>query len=386
MVKRLLNPLKSKSLFIFGARGTGKSTFIKNQFTAKNVFSINLLKPEIENKYSLNPERLEQEILALEKKPDWIFIDEIQKVSKLLDVVHSLIEDHQFKFILTGSSARKIKRGAANLLAGRAFVYNLFPFSYLELGSDFSLENALHWGLMPTIWSLNSDREKKTYLQSYALTYLNEEIKAEQLVRKIDPFRSYLEILGQVSGKIINHKKIANEVGVDIKTVQTYFQIIEETLLGFYLPAFHDSVRKSQRLNPKFYLLDTGLKKTLEGSLEQKPVSRTSVYGDLFEHFILNEIYKLNHYFEKDFKLSFFATKNDVEIDLVLSKNKKHFLIEIKSSNKIDQSEIASFAKSTEAFTKVEKCFYLSQDKNEYKIGNIHCIYWENFLKKFEKL
>jgi len=386
MISRLLNPLKSKSFFIFGARGTGKSTFIKNQFTTKNTVSINLLKPELENKYSLHPEQLEQELLALEKKPDWVFIDEIQKVSKLLDVVHSLIEDHQFKFILTGSSARKIKRGSANLLAGRAFVYRMFPFTYLELASEFSLENALHWGLLPTVWFLNSDREKKTYLQSYALTYLNEEIRAEQLVRRIDPFRTYLEILGQVSGKIINHKKIAGEVGVDIKTVQTYFQIIEDTLLGFYLPAFHESVRKSQRLNPKFYLIDTGLKKTLEGSLEQKPVPRTSVYGELFEHYIINEIYKLNYYFEKDFKLSFYATKNDVEIDLILSKNKKHYLIEIKSSHQIDRSEVTKFSKATGAFRHVEKCFYLSQDKNECKIENINCIYWKNLLKKFKEL
>lgn len=136
---------------------------------------IDLLNSEQENKYALNPNRLKQEILAAKKKIDWVVIDEVQKVPKILDVVHSLIEEKKIKFVLTGSSARKLKRGASNLLAGRAFVYNLYPLSCLEIGDKFELDQALRWGTLPSLRSLSSDREKKSYLQSYTLTYLNEE-------------------------------------------------------------------------------------------------------------------------------------------------------------------------------------------------------------------
>jgi predicted AAA+ superfamily ATPase len=176
-------------------------------------------------------------------------------------------------------------------------VYHLYPFTSLELGEKFVLEDVLRWGTLPKIYSLESDREKKAFLNSYIQTYFSEEIRAEQILRKLEPFRAFLPILGQVSGKVINHKKIADEIGVSSITVQNYFQVIEDTLLGFYLPAFHQSVRKSQKSNPKFYLFDTGVKKALEQSLDQVVVPRTSVFGELFESFLINEIMRLNSYF-----------------------------------------------------------------------------------------
>ncbi|HLE10745.1 MAG: hypothetical protein A2504_02695 [Bdellovibrionales bacterium RIFOXYD12_FULL_39_22] len=391
-IPRLLTPLKTRSFFLFGVRGSGKSTFINSQFHPKNSISINLLRPEIENRYALNPESLEQEIDILKRKPDWVFIDEIQKVPKLLDVVHDLIERKNIRFILTGSSARKLKQGAANLLAGRANVYWIHPLSYLELSppskttSLFSLLEYLRWGGLPSIQSMSSEREKIAFLNSYVLTYLSEEIKAEQILRKLDPFRSFLQILGQVSGKIINHQKIANEVGVDSKTVQNYFQILEDTLLGFYLPVFHQSVRKSQRLSPKFYVIDTGIKKALEGSLDQKPAPRTSEYGELFEHFVISEIKKLNDYFEKNFRFSFFSTKNQVEIDLILTKANSNILIEIKSTEKIDRQEIKSLAKIATDFPGVRGVYYLSRDPISYKIDGVQCLPWDLFLKKFKQI
>lgn len=388
MIQRVLTPLTTSSVLIFGARGTGKSTFIANQFIEmKNSFCINLLRPEIENKYALNPERLIQEVEALDKRPDWIFIDEVQRVPKLLDVAHLMIEEKGLKFVMTGSSARKLKRGAANLLAGRALVYHLYPFCYLELEDHtFSLQQALHWGMLPKIQSLKTNRERTSFLKSYSLTYLNEEIRAEQVIRKLEPFRFFLPILGQMSGKILNHKKIGDQIGVESKTVASYLQIIEDTLLGFYLPAFHLSIRKSQRLSPKFYLIDTGIKKALEGSLEQKPVERTSVYGELFEHFILTEIHKLNSYFEKEFRLSYFATKNDFEIDLVLSKLNSHILIEIKSSNKVDDTEVKSFADNSKDFVGVRDRFYISNDPSTLSLHGVKCWPWTKFLKSFIKL
>lgn len=384
MFERIINPLKSNSFYIFGARGTGKSTFIEKTFLDKDAVLIDLLDPEQESKYALKPERLLHELEASSQKPSWVIIDEIQKVPKLLDVVHLLIEKKGLKFILTGSSARKLKRGAANLLAGRAFVYHLYPLTSLELGSAFHLESILQWGSLPKIFSLESDREKKTFLNSYIQTYFSEEIRAEQILRKLDPFRAFLPVLGQVSGKVINHHKIAQEIGVSSATVQSYFQIIEDTLLGFYLPAFHLSVRKSQRISPKFYLFDTGVKKALEQSLDQKVIARTAVFGDLFESFLINEIYRLNSYFEKDFRLSFFATKNNVEVDLVLSKGRSHHLIEIKSSERIDDVEVRSLNTLSQSFPGVDRLFYLSNEKSPQKVDKVECLHWAEFLKVFK--
>ncbi len=288
-----------------------------------------------------------------------------------------------FYFHQSAKSARKLKRGGANLLAGRAFVYELFPLTPIEIDKDFDLVSNLHWGSLPGVFSLPSNKDKQAFLNSYILTYLNQEIRLEQIVRRLDPFRSFLEISGQVSSKIINHRKIANEIGVDTKTVQSYFQILEDTLLGFYLPAFHLSVRKSQKMNPKFFLFDTGIKKALENSLEQIPSPRTSVFGELFESMVILNIYRLNKYFQSNYRLSYFATKNNVEIDLVMSRGRKHILIEIKSSSSIEESEVRSLRANTRTFPGEIEVFYLSQDPHKAKIDEIHCWPWQDFLSKW---
>lgn len=320
------------------------------------------------------------ELASFEGAPKWVILDEIQKVPKLLDVVHSLIETNKQKFILTGSSARKLKSGAANLLAGRAFVYNLHPLTSVELGQQFDLEENLRWGTLPAITSFENDREKKSYLNAYVQTYFAEEIKAEQLLRKLDPFRAFLPILGQVSGKVINHNKIAKQIGTSVVTVQSYFQIVEDTLLGFYLPAFHESARKSQRLSPKFYLFDTGVKKAMEGSLDQAVTPKTSVFGELFEAFLVNEVYRLNHYFELDYRLSFFATKNNVEVDLILSKGQKHMAVEIKSADEIDEAEVRALSRNTRDIPGLAKKYYVSRQKLKVKIEDVECLHWQEFL------
>jgi predicted AAA+ superfamily ATPase len=386
MFNRLIDPLETSSFFVFGARGTGKSTLLKERYLGKRSFYINLLDPELEYRYSLDPNLLLREVAALKQKPKWVVIDEIQKVPKLLELVHWMIEDQKQKFILTGSSARKLKRGAANLLAGRANVYNLFPLTFAELGDVESLDEHLRWGSLPHIFTLKTEREKKSYLNAYIQTYFAEEIRSEQIIRKLDPFRAFLPILGQVSGKIVNHANIGKEVGVSTATIQSYFQIVEDTLLGFYLPAFHVLIRKSQLSSPKFYIFDTGVKKALEQSLDQKVLPRTSVYGELFESFIINEIQRLNSYFERDFRFSYFATKNGVEVDLVLSKASQHSLVEIKSSQRIDMNEVKRLSALGEEVPNLKKCFYLSQDPIPQTIKQVECMHWKQFLKNFAQL
>jgi predicted AAA+ superfamily ATPase len=198
---------------------------------------IDLLLPESEEKYAKKPETLIEELQFYQvNNPDqqWVFIDEIQKLPKLLDVVHKLIEEKHFKFALSGSSSRKLKRGKANLLAGRAFLYELFPFTFLEMNSFFNLDSVLQWGSLPKIFEFN-DEDRVSFLRSYVQTYLKEEIVAEQLVRNLQPFRNFLEVAAQANGQILNFSKLARDINSEVPTVQSYFEILIDTYIGFYL-------------------------------------------------------------------------------------------------------------------------------------------------------
>jgi predicted AAA+ superfamily ATPase len=384
MIYRLLKPSKNSSFFVFGARGTGKSTWVQQQFLpqmSKNVLYYDLLDDETEERLSKNPSLLKTDLSSLKKKPDWIVIDEIQKVPRLLDVIHSLSENKNTKFILTGSSARKLKMAGANLLAGRAFEYRLFPFTYIELNQNFKLDDYLNYGGLPAVFGFKQVADKIKYLKSYMSTYVKFEIQMEQLLRKLDPFRLFLEIAAQMNGKPLNYSKIGKEVGVDTKTVINYYQILEETYLGFILPAFHTSLRKSLLLTPKFYFFDLGVKRGLEKALNSNVVPKTSYYGEVFEHFIINEFYKMNQYLEADFDLSYFSTKEGSEVDLVLTLGKsKTFFIEIKSSESVDEVEVKKLAALT-LNTKI-KAYYLSQDKIAQVRHGVRCLHWSDGLKE----
>jgi predicted AAA+ superfamily ATPase len=301
----------------------------------------------------------------------------------MLDVVHSLIERTDKKFILTGSSARKLKQGGANLLAGRAFVYHLFPFSFLELGEQFNLQAALQWGLLPKIEFLNTDQEKLHFLQAYALTYLKEEIWAEQFIKKLDPFRKFLEVAAQCNGKIINYANISRDVGVDDKTIKEYFSILEDTLIGFVLEPFQHSFRKRLSLKSKFYFFDVGVVRTLTRSLSLPLRFSTSLYGELFEQFLIIECWKLISYFQPEYRISYLQTKDDAEIDLVVERPGLPILfVEIKSSTQVRSEDLARFAKLVEDFGKCEAvCF--SNDSHEKIIGNIKVLPWQLGLQKY---
>ena len=329
----------------------------------------------------LEPEMIED--LCSEKKYEWIILDEIQRLPKLLNIVHRMIEKYHQKFALTGSSSRKLKRGGANLLAGRAFVNILFPFTYLEIQNQFDIDHALHWGTLPKILSLSSDAERKAYLRSYCLTYIKEEIQAEQIVRNLEPFREFLTVAAQSSGNIINYSSVSRDVGVQVPTVQSYFQILEETYLGLILPHYHRSVRKSQIQSPKFYFFDNGVKKALEASLDSKPVEGTSQFGDLFESFVIQEIHRLNEYFQRDFRLSFFQTKHGAEVDLVLSKGRQVILVEIKSTKRVDEIEVRKLARIAHDFGDQTRSFYLSRDKFQRIVDGVECWFWSDFPKNF---
>lgn len=336
---RLLEILPSSSFFLFGARGTGKSTFLKSYF-GQEVMWIDLLSKNEEHFYSDNPDGLSERLTQLSSLPEWVVIDEVQKVPELLDVVHSEIEQRDIKFALTGSSARKLKRGGANLLAGRAFLNHMFPLTHLELKDEFDLNHAINWGSLPGVFKFDSEVEKASFLEAYVEIYLKEEIFAEQLAKQVVPFRKFLMIAGQSSGTSLNFNKIARDIRVDWNTVRTYFEILEDTLLGFMLPAYDRSVRKQQLKSSKFYLFDVGVKKALDNTLTVN-VTHGQPYGPLFEHFIIAEIYRLNSYFRKKYKLSYLATHGGLEIDLVVERpGEKTALIEIKSGQSIDSTQL----------------------------------------------
>lgn len=378
MVKRLINPLTSNSFFLFGARGTGKSTLIRERFS-DSALILDLLDPELEDRLARNPADLIN--LIAKGSPEWIVIDEVQKAPRLLDVVHSLIERKKQKFILTGSSARKLKRGGANLLAGRAFVYELFPFVAREIGEHLTLEEVLQFGSLPKVVTAESDAERKAYLRSYSLTYIKEEVNAEQLVRRLDPFRNFLRIAADQSGKLVNHSAIGKQLGIDHKTVVNYFSILEDTLIGFYLPSFHHSARKSQIVAPRFFFFDLGVRNSLAEMIDICPKLQSSYFGDLFEHFVILEVFRLNSYFQRDFRLSHLRTKAGFEVDLILSKGKQNIFVEIKSSQRVDPSEVAHLAKHTADIPYVTDRYYVSLDTVEDKIAGVQCFHWTRFLE-----
>jgi len=381
MVNRIVNLTKTNSFFLFGARGTGKTTLLKQRFNKSNALYIDLLDPDEEELFARTPVELKYRVEALSENQKWVIIDEIQKVPKLLNLVHKLIESTHRYFILTGSSSRKLKRGAANLLAGRAFVYHLYPFTSTELENQFTLNTALQWGTLPKVYSYKSEKDKQRFLKSYVQTYLREEIVAEQLIRNLDPFRHFLEVAAQSSGKIVNYSKIAQDIGVDTKTVQGYFSILEDTLIGIKLPSFHKSIRKQQNKNPKFYLFDTGVKRALERTLSLGIREGTYAYGELFEHFIISEIIRLSDYQENEWRFSYLRTKDDAEIDLIIDRPGKPLaLIEIKSTSSITERAVSTLNRFSKDIDNSES-FCLSCDQNPKRIGNVNCIYWQHFLK-----
>jgi predicted AAA+ superfamily ATPase len=381
MLHRLCNLPTKQSFFLFGPRGSGKSTLLKSHFDKLDPLWINLLDQRMELQLSQNPDALIS--LWKTKKTDWVVIDEVQKIPRLLDVVHLCIEDYKIKFALTGSSARKLKRGGANLLAGRAVERTLAPFSAIELEGDFNLNRAIQIGLLPKIWNEKfSNEEASDFLYSYVNTYLKEEIAAEQLVRNLDPFRRFLVAAAQSNGKIINHSAIEVDSGVARKQSERHFEILVDTLIGRYLYPFDTSIRKRQTKKAKFYFFDTGVVRTLQNLVDQEVENSIFEFGNLFETFLINEFFKLSAALQNRWEFSYFQTSSNAEIDLIIEKPRsKPVLIEIKSFTKIHREKIESFIRLTKDL-KHEAAYVLSNDNTSQEIDGVRCLHWKTGLKE----
>jgi predicted AAA+ superfamily ATPase len=335
-IPRTLKLPTDQSFFLFGPRQVGKSTLLKKTFSTDTSIFIDLLISSDFQRYLKKPDLLKDEVLALDKKITHIIIDEVQRVPELLNTVHHLIENDQtnVNFVLSGSSARKLKRGQANLLAGRALSYSLFPLNHFELKENFNLLKAIDRGTLPAIYFEKDADIAKQRLQAYCKTYLHEEIKAEALVRNLAGFMSFVDFAAEENGNEINYSNIAGDIGTSSSTVKEYFQILEDTLLGFFIQAYAKSKRKRLSKRPKFYLFDTGVQRALANRLSLASVESNTNFGKSFEQFIIKEIYGICQNLRTDFEFSYYRTKSGQEVDLILeSPSRGTFAIEIKAKD-----------------------------------------------------
>lgn len=327
----------NSSFFLFGPRGVGKTTYLRDALPDAIFFD--LLESSLFLELSQYPGHLEA-MIGTSPENTWIVIDEIQKIPALLDEVHRLIENKGWKFALSGSSARKLRRGGVNLLAGRAVTRNLDTFSYGELGQKFDLDFSLEWGLMPMVQMYRDN--PADFLSAYVDTYLKEEIKEEGVVRQLPPFLRFLNIAGQLSGQMVNGQNVAREAGVPRSSVDNYFSILEDTLIGHFLPAYRPGVKVREQTHPKFYWFDPGVARAAAGLLFD-PVDRIWK-GSGLETLILHELKVYNQTRGKHRGIYFYRTGSGVEIDFVIETKKRqqstlpHIVcLEIKLSEKWDR-------------------------------------------------
>ncbi|MCY4486380.1 MAG: AAA family ATPase [Deltaproteobacteria bacterium] len=330
MYPRILD-LPERSFFLFGPRGTGKSVWLEQRL-GHAALSINLLKSSEYLRYKRDPSILAHEVAALREDQPWIIIDEVQKLPELLDEVHSLLFEsgHGYRFALSGSSARKLKRSHANMLAGRALLKRMFPLSVLEVGEEVSLQDVLRYGQLPLSVTSPVRTDKVEFLDAYVETYLKEEIQQEALVRNLDSFYRLLSVAGLMSGQLLNIANIARDVGVARSTVQGYFSILEDTLLGWYLPAYRNKAKVKEVAHAKFYLFDCGVQRALLGRHRDEPSAVET--GALFESFVLNEFRALNSWLSHGAQFFYWRTEAGNEVDLIWKRGERAAGFEIKSS------------------------------------------------------
>jgi uncharacterized protein len=396
-MNRLINLPIPHSFFLFGARGTGKTWTLKKRLPEGGGIYIDLLLPEDYERFSQRPSSLSETIQTLPEKGEfWLVIDEVQKVPALLDMVHLEIEAHKrsqmgvtkerpperkIYFALTGSSARKLKRGNANLLAGRAFLMNLYPLTHLELGNNFDLHEVLRWGSLPGIITEEQLDIRNQLLLSYIHTYLKEEILEEQLAREAPPFRRFLESAAQTNGEIINFSAIGRDVNISSNTVQSYYQILEDTLLGYYVLPYHTSIRKRQRKGPKMYLFDCGVCRALLGLHTQAVTPANYGYGKVFEHFIFLEMYRLASYNNKQFSFYYLRTKEDLEIDFIIERPGMPLaLVEVKSTENVQDQHLRGLKAVKKDFPNAE-LFLVSREKYPRLKDGIQILPWKEAME-----
>lgn len=370
-IKRLLKA-PSQSFFLLGPRGTGKTTWLKAHYP--QAVWIDLLLPNEVHFYEARPERL---ISTAEGAGDnsTIVIDEIQKIPELLSVVHHLIEQKRgYQFILTGSSARKLKRSGVDLLAGRALLKFMNPFVAAEIGTSFSLEKALEIGMLPLAWDNTSP---KSVLTTYAALYLKEEIQVEGLVRNIGNFARFLETMSFSHGSLLNLNNITSECHVSRSTVSNYLQILEDMLLGYTLNVFTRRAKRALTSHPKFYLFDTGVFQALR---PRGPLDKAEeIHGAALEGLVAQHLKAWVDDQQEDYELTFWRTRGGSEVDFVLYGKERFLAIEVKNGSVVSRHDLSGLKAFREDYPEA-KPFLLYRGQRRLVQDEIPCIPVQDFL------
>ena len=376
MYSRLIQPLKDKSFFLFGPRGTGKTTWVKTVFTT-NIY-LDLLEAELFNDLLANPQRLENFIPP--KYSGWIIIDEIQRIPDLLNEIHRLIEKYKYKFILTGSSARKIKKKGTNLLAGRALTHSLHPLTAVELQNDFDLNHSLKYGQLPCVYT---ESDPKAYLESYVKTYLQEEVQQEGLTRNLSAFSRFLEAASFSQAAVLNISAVARDCAVERKVVENYFNILEDLLIAYRVPVFTKKAKRRMINHEKFYFFDTGVYRTLRpmGPLDGPEEAE----GAASETLLFQELKAVNDYLDSGYKIFYWRTSNNIEVDFVLYGPKGIKAFEIKRTARMN----SSFLKGLKAFMKdypMARAYFLYGGERHMRESGIEIIPMRHAFKDLPRI
>ncbi len=331
MFSRLLKPPDKKSFFLFGPRGTGKTSWVKAQFPG--ALYLDLLESFMYTDLLAKPDRLET--LIPSGFNHWIVIDEVQRVPALLNEVHRLIENRGLRFVLTGSSSRKLRRKGVNLLAGRALTYAMYPLTAIEMGDVFDLRTAAQYGLLP---SIQTEPDPKKYLESYITTYLREEVLQEGLIRNLGSFARFLETASFSQASILTVSDVARECACERKTVEGYFSVLEDLMLSTRLPVFTKRAKRRMVSHPKFYFFDAGVYRAVRprGPLD----SEEETNGAIFETLFYQNLRAINDYFGYEYKLYFWRTASGLEVDFILYGPKGLIAFEVKSGSIIHPQDL----------------------------------------------
>jgi predicted AAA+ superfamily ATPase len=376
MYSRLIKSPPKKSFFLFGPRGTGKTTWVK--FAFPEVVYIDLLEAEVFNDLTANPQRLENFIPPDFR--DWIVIDEVQRVPDLLHEVHRLIESRKYRFILTGSSPRKLKRKGPNLLAGRALTLSMHPITAAELGNDFRFDHSLRYGHLPSVYT---EADPKEYLEAYVKTYLEEEIRHEGLTRNLSAFARFLEAASFSQGSVLNISSVARECSVGRKVVENYFSILEDLLIAYLIPVFSKKAKRRLVVHPKFYFFDVGVYRTLRpmGPLD----APEEVDGVALETLFLQEALALNSSLNLGYRIYYWRTSNGREVDFVLYGPKGFLAFEIKKTSRITNAMFGGLKSLLTAYPMARAYFVYLGTRRLYE-NVIEVIPFQECLKKLGAL
>lgn len=358
-----------EAMFLFGARQTGKSTLLKERFP-KAIY-IDLLKSDVRNRFKQHPEEFRESLLRYPPET-LVIVDEIQKVPDLLDEVHWLMVEKGLWFILSGSSARKIKKSGANNLGGRAIPETLFPLVSAEI-PDFDIERAVQNGMIPRHYMIANARNR---MRAYIDLYVKEEIIEEALVQNVDEFIRFMEVAAIMDGEILNYENVASDCEVSANTVKAYYKILVDTLLGFEVPAYRKVIKRKLYKSPRFYYFDIGIANHLTKRYQLAP--KTPEYGHAFEHLIIQEIVAYLAYTNSDEELTYWHTYENIEVDAIIGDAR--VAIEIKSTDHVDHGDkkgIMEFAKEHPN----AKQILVSRDRISRRSGNVDLHYVTDFFK-----